>query len=267
VRREDLIDPDSTRQSSPGEEEQAEIQARLKAHLSKFLSVDLDALPQEETSTQTQGEEPQAGSEPEEPEFEFRLFSTGPVQKVVLTPVDDQKEGVYDENNGGIVENRPLSYYVRGELNPEQREQFQSAAISGGDVLQGAKQRAWGLELPWRVTKITMSSSQKSEKKEQQTDHSSTTIRIPDQEGGGKRKKLGKKARIATRIKQKAAAELEKQRMTKEEHLKEKKKRLNREKKLKRRQKEKEKKLAAGIGGGDGNDDASGADSMSEGED
>lgn len=200
-----------------------------------------------------------------EPEFEFRLFSSAAPQKIVLAPADGT--GKIDENSGGIVEPRPLSYYIRGELSPEQREQFAAAAVTAADILQGAKQRAWGLELPWRVTKTTVGPSSSGNQK-----GGGNQAGGSDGIAGGKKSKgkLGKKARIATRTKQKALLELEKQKMTKEEHLKEKRKRLNREKKLKRRQKEKEKKAAAAGGVGTGTGEmkvgGDGDESMTEGE-
>ncbi|KAM7204339.1 Fungal protein of unknown function (DUF2011) domain containing protein [Rhypophila sp. PSN 637] len=241
VRREDLFDTESTRHSSPEEDEKAEIQAKLRAKLSNILTVDFDQ-DQQQPEDETDPNGPQEETKPAEPEFEFRLFSTGPTQKVVLAPAENEKPGEYDENSGGIVEPRPLSYYIRGELSPEQREQFASAAIDASEILKGARQRAWGLELPWRVVKITVSSSDKK------GDDKPAVVVGSGKTKGGK-KKLNKRGRIASRIKHKAALELEKAKMTKEEHLKEKKKRLNREKKLKRRQKEREKKLAAGGGG------------------
>lgn len=293
MRREDLFDADSTRHSSPGEEEQAEIQAKLRAQLSNILTVDFDIndgrAASDKQKEEEEGEEEgvsvtQIRDQDQEPEFEFRLFSTTAPQKIVLAPAESSEKlggfgvgGSYDENSGGIVEPRPLSHYIRGELSDQQKAQFAAAAISAGDILRGARQRAWGLELPWRVSKITVSATSSSSSKGEKG-------QLGRRGGGGgggdgrgdvagkKRKgKLGKKGRIANRIKKKAALELEKQKMTKEEHLKEKKKRLNRERKLKRKQKEKEKKLATGAGNpGEGTGapaaDGGGDDSMSEGE-
>ncbi|KAK4219262.1 hypothetical protein QBC37DRAFT_368262 [Rhypophila decipiens] len=267
IRREDLFDTESTRHSSPEEDEKAEIQAKLRAKLSTILTVDFDDQDQQAAQDETdpdgrpQQEEPEP---PAEPEFEFRLFSTGPAQKVILPPAENERPpGEYDENSGGIVEPRPLSYYIRGELSPEQKEQFASAAIDASDILKGARQRAWGLELPWRVVKITVT--------DQKGDDNKPAVVVVPGKTTGKKKKLNKKGRIASRTKHKAALELEKAKMTKEEHLKEKKKRLNREKKLKRRQKEREMRKLAGGGGGGGEEAYQGDDgannSMSEGED
>lgn len=156
--------------------------------------------------------------------------------------------------SGPALSQRPISYYIRGELSLHETEQFQRAAVTGQDVLAWAGQRAWGLEMPWRVTKITVTVKGKESADGQQQ---SVT--------GTKKKRPGKKSRIVLRkrdkAKKEAAAALEKQKMSKEEHLKEKKKRLNREKKLKRRQKEKEKKLAQkGAAGGEGGETESETD-------
>ncbi|KAM7209140.1 Fungal protein of unknown function (DUF2011) domain containing protein [Naviculisporaceae sp. PSN 640] len=276
VRREDLFsDGASTRNSSPDPEEEAQLQAKLRAQLSNLITVDFGAasVAEDEEVVPEAQDQDDLGAEPE---FEFRLFSSAAPQKIVLAPAEGT--GKIGGDSGGFVEPRPLSYYIRGELSSEQRSQFAAAAVTAADILQGARQRAWGLEVPWRVTKITIgpSSSSRSSQKggEKQVGGGGG-----DEAVAGKKKKgkPGKKARIAARTKQKALLELEKQKMTKEEHLKEKKKRLNHLKKLKRRQKEKEKKAAAAAGsagaeaGGDGNGaverKADGDDSMSEGED
>lgn len=188
-------------------------------------------------------EEEEAAAE----EFEFRLFSTSAPQKIVL-PSKEEEEGAGET----VIADRPISYYIRGELTAEQQEQFRQAAVTAQDIMEWAKQRAWGLEVPWRVKKIVVTvKGKKAEGVAEATAQHGKDQGQAEVEGGKKKKKrLGKKGRIAFRIKEKARKEKEeaemKQKMTKEEHLKEKKKRLNREKKLKRRQKEKEKKMAAG---------------------
>lgn len=246
VRRQDLYDSVSERDSTP-EEEDGKIRAELNARLASLLSLDLQAaagLEGEEEEDEFDGErQVDQWSPPDEAEFEFRLFSTSaPSQRVVLATGNDE------EHKGPAISSRPISFYLRGELSAEEKARFQFAAVTGAEVLAEAKKRAWGLEVPWRVTKIVVSTNYKREPKFQAATESLKT------QG---RKRPGKKKRIALRIKEKARKEaltaVEKQKMTKEEHLREKKKRLNRERKLKRRQKEKEKKLAAkGGGGGDG---------------
>jgi hypothetical protein len=165
--------------------------------------------------------------------------------------------------SGPALSQRALSHYIRGELAPHEREQFQRAAVTAQDVVSWAGQRAWGLEVPWRVTQIRV--VVKGTGQQQQQQQQGVAVAGAEKK---KTKRLGKKSRIVLRKRDKARKEaedaLEKLKSSKEEHLKEKKKRLNREKKLKRRLKEKEKKLAAkGEAGGEGGED----DSESEGSD
>ncbi|KAK1776493.1 hypothetical protein QBC45DRAFT_419305 [Copromyces sp. CBS 386.78] len=208
---------------------------------------------------------PQEQEEDGAAEFEFRLFSTSAPQKIVL-PCKDEEEGAGET----VIADRPLSYYIRGELAPEQQEQFRAAAVTSQDILNWAKQRAWGLEVPWRVKRIVV--TVKGKKAEGVAAATTQHGQVQPEDGEQqkkKKKRLGKKGRIAMRIKEKVRKEKEeaeqKQKMTKEEHLKEKKKRLNREKKLKRRQKEKEKKMAGKAGSSVGDAmSAVGQDSDSE---
>jgi hypothetical protein len=165
--------------------------------------------------------------------------------------------------SGPALSQRALSHYIRGELAPHEREQFQRAAVTAQDVVSWAGQRAWGLEVPWRVTQIRV--VVKGTGQQQQQQQQGVAVAGAEKK---KTKRLGKKSRIVLRKRDKARKEaedaLEKLKSSKEEHLKEKKKRLNREKKLKRRLKEKEKKLAAkGEAGGEGGE----VESESEGSD
>jgi hypothetical protein len=267
VRRDELYNDNSEGEDeSHNGEEDAGIRAKLNERLSRMISLDL---------------EPQIEDEPEpmeedEPELEFRLFSTS-APKVVVRD-DEEAEG-----DGGIISARPMEFYLK-DFSSGEREQIRQVAVDYADIIREAQQRAWGLEVPWRVTKITMKAGKPtsftlSPQKPQSKNKSKQ--KLAQDEEPGKRKRPGKKRRIMLRIKEKERLEkertrkekeeaMEKQRMTKEEHLKEKKKRLNREKKLKRRQKEKEKKMATkgesggadGAGDGGGNDDeGSGFDS------
>ncbi|AEO62659.1 8219fa1a-9cb8-4db2-8826-d286493f0173 [Thermothielavioides terrestris] len=274
VRRDELYESSSDRHSSPERDdaEDAELRAKLNARLSGLLSVDLGPPGPAPATTNIGSQSPdganQAGvdSEPKaaaKPEFEFRLFSTSaPSQKVVLVP--DDEEFKYD---GPAISQRPLSHYIRGELTPREREQFRFAAVTAHDVRAWAQQRAWGLEVPWRVTKLTVTAvggkgaTGPAAAAPAAADGLLRQQSIEGSQGMEKTKtkkktRPGKKSRIVLRkrkkAKEEAAAALEKQRMSKEEHLREKKKRLNREKKLKRRRKEKEKKLAAKGAAGEG---------------
>ncbi|KAK0614109.1 hypothetical protein B0T14DRAFT_570083 [Immersiella caudata] len=258
VRREDLFDSSSERGSSPDEENEiaaARLRTKLNAQLSNLLAVNVDAGRQGDEDV-TMGED--GGDEqPPEEEFEFRLFSTsGPSQKIVLST-----EGKHE---GPALSQRPTSFYVRGELTPEELERFKSAAVNGADVIAEARKRAWGLEVPWRVTEIVVSTGRKQHRTSAQAATASGTKATEGEPG--KRKRPGKKQRIKLRKEEKSKKEDEKKKMTKEEHLKEKKKRLNREKKIKRRQKEKEKKAAMKGGSEANNRDESASASASEAE-
>lgn len=249
--------------------EDAEERARLNERLSSMLGLDL--LAPEPAPVPGQGldaadahgrDEGAAGDQADgnrEEEFEFRLFSTAAgaasaPAKVVLSASDDEDAA---RGDGAFVQPvRPESYYLAGEATPEQQERYRWAAVTAEDVAAGASKRAWGLERPWRVVKISLS-SRKPPSRAAGLVAGAKTAGEDTAEDGPKRKRPGKKRRIAVRIKARAEKEKreaerarreaeEKQRVSKEEHLLEKKKRLNREKKLKRRAKEKEKKLAAG---------------------
>jgi uncharacterized protein YaiL (DUF2058 family) len=105
-------------------------------------------------------------------------------------------------------------------------------------VLEKAIQRCPGLKLPWRVTVIPPSSNNVNQPLEENI-----------ATGGGKKRRKGKKARIATR--KKYAKELELARIARiaaeDKKLAErmKKAKKNRDKKLRQREKEKAKKAAA----------------------
>lgn len=195
-------------------------------------------------------------------EFAFRLFSsTAPAAKVVI-PDDDEGRPTGD---GAMDKRRPISYYITPEPTPRQREEFASAAVSGEDVLERAKQRCWGMEMPWRVTHVT------AQEKLKGVQGAAAPNRTGDDEheSARKRKRPGKKKRITLRSREreakKKAEEADKSKMSKEEHLKDKKKRLNRAKQLRRRAKAKDAKAAGGTAAGGGEREVADADSESEG--
>lgn len=257
MRRDELYGSSSDGRDDQSEHgvEDAEERARLNERLSSMLGLDLSA-PEPAPAPAEQG--PAEVEDAHEEEFEFRLFSapagsTSAPAKVVLSASDDE-DG--PRGDGGFVQPvRPESYYLAGEATPEQQERYSWAAVTAEDLAAGAIKRAWGLERPWRVVRISLSSKKPSSRTVGLV--AGTATASEDADDGPKRKRPGKKRRIAVRIKARAEKEKreaekakreaeEKHRISKEEHLLEKKKRLNREKKLKRRAKEKEKKLAAG---------------------
>jgi hypothetical protein len=119
--------------------------------------------------------------------------------------------------------------------------------VSGEDVLKAGKKKAWGLEVPWRVTVLLQSSPSSKSKPTQ----------LSKQREGedGKKTKPNKKRRIILRERKKkkdsADEARRKEREVKEEAEREKKTRRNREKKVKRKLKEKAKK-EEGVSVGDG---------------
>ncbi|KAK4127808.1 hypothetical protein N657DRAFT_641857 [Parathielavia appendiculata] len=264
VRREDLYSsPHSSRSSSPEHDyspKVAELRAKLKTRLSDLLSLSVNvASTTADTASRSAKYDEDAQEEgPHEAEFTFRLFSTSTadaVPKVVLAPDDeDEARRPY---SGPAISQRPVSHYLRGELTPRERAQFEYSAVTGQEVLAWAGQRAWGLEVPWRVTRVVLTVDGKEKTGNGMHGRLQQRQKLGAQlEEGKKKKRPGKKTRIVLRKREKARREAEaaaqKLKMSKEEHLKEKKKRLNHLKKLKRRQKEKEKKLAArGEAGGE----------------
>ncbi|POS79512.1 hypothetical protein DHEL01_v202095 [Diaporthe helianthi] len=266
VRRDELYgsSSDGGDQDEQGLED-AEERARLNERLSSLLGLDFSTPapapapeqgPDAAEDGAREGAADQEGNHDEE--FEFRLFSgpagTSAPAKVVLDASDDEDA---PKGDGAFVHpDRPHSYYLAEEATPDQRQGFCYAAVTAEDIAAGARKRAWGLERPWRVVKISLT-SKKSGSGTAESEAGATATSEVDTEDGPKRKRPGKKRRIAARIKARAEKgkkeavkarreAAEKQRISKEEHLLEKKKRLNREKKLKRRAKEKQKKLAAG---------------------
>lgn len=177
-------------------------------------------------------EDKEAGPE----EYDFCLFGGADAAptKVIL---EDESE---PQGEGGLVTQRPVSFYVAPELSQEQRQQLKVAAVTGDEVLARSHGRWYSMELPWKVTHIT--TKQKAGPRDQATSKD-------DPDTVAKRRRPGKKRRVALRMKERAKKDktqtAAKQQEEKEDHIKEKKKRLNRAKKLKRREKEREKKLAA----------------------
>jgi hypothetical protein len=256
VRRDELYgdSSDDGEAATADGEDAAALRAKLSAHVSRLISLDFLEQGFAAAGEDVDSSAPADGQGRPEGEFEFRLFaSQGSAPKVILAP----EGGPNTDGPGGfVVPHRPLSHYLAGEPNAEEKARFRSAAVSGEDVLARSKQRSWGLEIPWRVVKAVLTSKQLRALGESGLEVSAAAEDVADVaatvSSQTKKKRPGKKRRTATRVTTQAAKkkeEAERQRsISKEEHLKEKKKRLNREKKLKRRQKERDKKEAAKAG-------------------
>lgn len=276
VRREDLRE--SSPDTDPNDDDvqhRAELEAKLRESLAGAFSFDVfdeqtasSTVPsttkpvtstkaaEKKTDTVENNDTREEGADTEEPEeFEFRLFRSAPATKVVLPDADEDEI----QGDGAMARRRPMSYYISPSLSVEQREAIAFAALSGEQVLERAKQRLWGMEMPWRVTHLGIAPKSLRTGTGAET-LSGSTKKIGDGEDEKtRRKRPGKKRRIAARTREREAKRkaeaADKSKMTKEEHLREKKKRLNRLRKLKRRAKAKDGK------GGDAADAADDADS------
>jgi hypothetical protein len=159
------------------------------------------------------------------------MFGGGGAQQVVIREED--------EGDGGFLGGRDPRVFIVGRAEGERRAGFASAAVTGEDVLEWRRRRAWGLEVPWRVMVVR------------------TWGRVVGggRQGGevvgaeGRRKRPGKKRRIELRGRRKKGAEAAERRRREGEEReaaeREKRTRRNREKKVKRKIKEKAKK--AGV--------------------
>ncbi|KAI1415170.1 hypothetical protein F5Y13DRAFT_156779 [Hypoxylon sp. FL1857] len=251
VRREELYDSTSEEEATNDDQLDSTLRGKLNAQLSGLLNLDFEV--DEDVQAQQPPGSPLADAnedrrddgdveKPAEEAFTFRLFrGEEPTRKVVLEPqdADMRKNGA----GGFVVPKRPISYYLAGEPPPEVAKEYRMAAVSADYILQDAKKRRWGLEKPWRVTTITITTDKK-------TAAPSGSIRAVSETGRPKKKRPGKKRRIILRVRAKAKKEREtaakQQLIEKEQHLQEKKKRLNKVKKLRRRAKAREKKQNAG---------------------
>ena len=228
--------------------EKKALAASKKSKNAKRDPADSDAESEED------GESVAEDEEDDEAGYEFRLFSTSDVVgKVVL---NDEEEFAGD---GDFVAKRQSSYYLATNLDPKLKDSYAAAAIAFEDLTTMAKQRCWGLELPWKVTQIKAKGLIRTGKDGSVTVESNTN----DED---RKKRPGKKKRFKMRKRERAKKDkVEKaaqQATEKEEHIKDKKKRMNRLKKLRRRAKEREKK-----GGEKGEDDGKGNGEDGSGDD
>ncbi|KAH7008139.1 hypothetical protein EDB80DRAFT_892603 [Ilyonectria destructans] len=245
-----------------------ELQAKLNAQIARSLGLDESyAQPRHLATTPSHltrhgldahesESEPEADAEDDEDagnaEFAFRMFnSTRSSQKVVL------EEDLGPQGDGGFAFPRPLSHYMATNLTADQKQQYAFAAVSGDEVLARSKDRAWGLELPWKVTNIAVT------RKRRPGESTCTAEEVTEKKKG----KPGKKQRISLRKRAKTREETERAEaqklLEKEEHSKDKKKRMNRLKKLRKRAKNKEMKAATKdgeAGAEDSGDESAGSD-------
>ncbi|KAI2473875.1 hypothetical protein F4781DRAFT_379196 [Annulohypoxylon bovei var. microspora] len=247
VRREDLYESGSDGESTQNDQLDSTLRGQLNAQLSSLLDLSFiangDAEAQNPSESQIEANEDPVDDGDDikksgEEAYTFRLFrNEEPSRKVVL---ESQDVGTEKDGDGALVAKRPISYYLASEPPPEVANKFRVAAVSADYLLQDANKRRWGLEKPWKVTTITITTNKKATASSGPASYNATI-------GIGKQKKRpGKKRRIILRVREKAKKEQEetakKQLVDKEQHLKEKKQRLNKQKKLKRRAKAREMK-------------------------
>lgn len=195
--------------------------------------------------------------EPAQDTYDFKLFSASktqndagstatPLPKIVLrSPEPESGEPSF------VRPRRLEGYYFTGARLREEQEQYSDVAIEGGDIVKQS-QAKWvrslslgiaidclglqcllqpGWELPWRVTTIKVHSRKRVPEAATQSEPGDS----------GKRKRMGKKRRIAIRVKLQAHKKQEESakrtEAEKEVLEREKRNRRNREKKIKRREK------------------------------
>lgn len=181
--------------------------------------------------------------------FEFRLFSSaapgkpsgedhGPVQKIILV---GEEEEIGD--GGFVVRERNRGYYFAEKADGGRKQGYEVMALSGEDVLNRARRRAWGLEVPWRVRVLKVTGKKTSPDAGVQTN---AVVGVEEGDKGRKRRRYGKKRRITLRERKKSREKLQEQKKAeaekRDEEEREKRTRRNREKKVKRKMKEKAKK-------------------------
>ncbi|KAL8743586.1 MAG: hypothetical protein Q9190_004080 [Brigantiaea leucoxantha] len=174
-------------------------------------------------------------------EFDFRLF---------LGEVGEDAKRValgspppLNSEPGFVRPRRGDDYYFTGTRTAEAMEGFRSVVAGWEEVVKGARVSWKGWELPWRVTTIKLPSSKKNKLLKGDV--------VPcgeDVDGLGKkrRRRKGKKGRIAIRMRlqraREKATEDEKRQAERNEAEREKRNRRNREKKVKKREKKREEK-------------------------
>ncbi|KAI1391037.1 uncharacterized protein F4822DRAFT_395280 [Hypoxylon trugodes] len=257
VRREELYDSASDEEVVQDEQLDSTLRGKLNAQLSDLLDISFGADEHvgKKQPSESLIEDADRGpddvddtAKSEEEAFTFRLFrGEEPSHKVILKPQGSDAEK--DGEGGFLVPRRPNSYYIADEPPPETAREFRMAAVSADYILQDAKKRRWGLEKPWKVTIINITTNKKSGALS-----GSVTSDATIGAGKSKKKRPGKKRRIILRVREKTRKEKEEaskhQIIEKEQHLKEKKQRMNRQKKLRKRAKQREEKKKSG------NDDA-----------
>lgn len=239
VGRNELLSPASSTRSSP-DPAITEL-LRSRAH-NEFAFIDT------ENNAEIVGQDAIAE---DEDEAELVLFAgpsnTSQTHKIRLSSPDAAL------GDPSFLKKKPKSYYFADKVTSEKQDELNAAAITGEDVLSLGKVPWPGSAVPWKVTSLTAAGM----KKEVLVGHSPLTLATVE-EKEHKRKRKGKKSRIALRKMMQAAKarEAAKAKLTVEnaklaaekiEAEREKRTRRNREKKVKKKAREKAKKTGLGA--------------------
>jgi hypothetical protein len=259
VRRSDLYQRSQSASPTPSVPD-PELEAQFRARLASIYGLPSNQIPPIPYAgpLDANGDDKAAEEKPVR-EFEFRLFASttpgqsgndkeGPTQKIILV---DEEEDVGD--GGFVVQERNRGYYFAEKADGERRQGFVVMALSGEEVVGRARERAWGLEVPWRVRVLKVARRKASEDAAAPVD---AVVGIEDENQDAKKKRPGKKRRIILRERKKIREKLQEQKKAeedkREEAEREKRTRRNREKKVKRKMKEKAKKAGGPVDGSGG---------------
>ncbi|SMR46839.1 unnamed protein product [Zymoseptoria tritici ST99CH_1E4] len=183
----------------------------------------------------------------DEEELDFCLFapsSTGQVQsKAAVSKIRLASPDASNATPSFVVPSRDVSYYFTDTLQPDERQTFEVAAVSGQDVISHSHSIWPGCTYEWRVLHV-----KPTKKQRQALARCDALYAKPDEpsESVSKRTRPGKQSRLKIRAKQAVIRAEEEERMKaaelKEAVEKEKRTRRNREKQQKKRSREKAKK-------------------------
>jgi hypothetical protein len=161
---------------------------------------------------------------------ELQLFSgpstTSQMRKIRLSSPDAAAA------EPGILVKKPRSYYFADDVTSERMDELHAAAVTGEAVLQMGKVPWPACAVPWKVTTVTATGM----KKVLLLGHNPFTL-VTVEEQERKRRRKGKKSRIALRKKVNAAHEkaAEKKKLATEKEEAEREKRTRRNKKARER--------------------------------
>ena len=179
--------------------------------------------------------------------LDFRLFAAPPatgdrVESKQPHKIKLRSPSIDRANPGFVQPNRNLSYYFAKALSSTDKENLESSAISGEQVLNLSRSYRPGIAYSWKVLNLSTSNLAKPLR----TNNQSTFARLVPEDRSQRKTRPGKKSRIKLRSKSEKAKQ--KQLATKaatkakDAAQKEKRTQRNREKKVKKRLRDKAKK-------------------------